>query len=164
MDNGNEQCPRNIGIGIDAHIQKNLLRECGTEFDLKTAHFSALADIHLKFSVNLKRNLDTVIKMAILTITLGDIKGEFNIFCQFKSVSNAIRPNLFLGELDTVFVIHDNLIILDVIQKFLAVRYHSGQILHRFLGKIRLFDLLHDLLFQRTRIDIFKHGIAINPV
>ena len=126
VDFRNTNNPSDVSGCIDVHINTNLLGEGGTKFDLQTSHFAVFTNVHFKFSTDIQRNLDTVFKVAVLTVTGGDIETQFNIICQFKGVAKAVCLNLFFGQLHTVFVIHGDLVVSNIVIEFVAGTHNAA--------------------------------------
>ena len=94
--------------------------EGGTKLDLQASHLAVLADINFKFSADAQRDLNTVFKVAVLTVAGSNIEPQLNIICQFKGITKAICLNLFFGQFHTVFVIHDDFVVSNIVIEFVA--------------------------------------------
>ena len=120
VDFRNTNNPSDVSSCIDVHINTNLLGEGGTKFDLQASHLAILANIDFKFSTDGQGDLDTVFKVAVLTVTGGDIEAQLNIICQLKGVAKAVCLDLLLSQLYAVFVIHDDLVVSNIVIEFVA--------------------------------------------
>ena len=164
VDLGNADDPRNVSGSVDADLKRYLLREGGGKLDLQASHLAVLADIHLKLGLDLKGHLDTLVKVAVLAVTGGNVEAELDIIGQLKGITKTVGTNLLFGELDAVFVVYRDLVNLNVIVKFVAGGNHVAQILHRFLGEARFHNLLHHLLLKGATVDVFQHLLAVNVI